>query len=191
MLKKLKAFKSTDLANFLLGSYGINLVLQLPTLSAPPDRALNSPGQRIDEQSDDDNGHDDTGQIDRRNFVDLRLRWPLEGLVASIPKNAKVGAAEFDFVPVGGGVPSPAAELSLAEHLEFKQNEISLTKLYSETVARKERKGIKKRKGFAQRNCVRTVQQILRDDVCFSGYSLPFRFAKERGLGREYNLRFL
>lgn len=50
--------------------------------------------------------------------------------MASVPKDAEVRSAELDFVVAGGAVPSAAAELSFAQHLQSKQNQgISLTPL--------------------------------------------------------------
>ena len=41
--------------------------------------------------------------------------------MASVTKDAEIGAAQLDFVPVRGTVAAATAELSPAEHLESKE----------------------------------------------------------------------
>lgn len=79
-----------------------------------------SPGERIDEERDDDHRDDDAGEVDRGDLVNLRLRWPLQVLVASVAEDAEIGAAQLDLVPavraVAAAAGTSAAVAAVAQH---------------------------------------------------------------------------
>lgn len=68
-----------------------------------------SPRQRVDEQRDNDHRDDDAGEVDRRDLVDLRLRRPLQVLVAPVAEDAEISATQLDLVPAVGAVAAAAA----------------------------------------------------------------------------------
>lgn len=58
-----------------------------------------SPGERIDEKSNDDHRDDNAAEVDRGDLIDLGLRRALQIFMTSVTKDAEIRAAKLDFVP--------------------------------------------------------------------------------------------